>query len=125
MTGGDTFTIPFLTPNNASSSNPTVPLGATSFAAHASPISRPVAQLVIRPDEADLVSDLTRLYFSTVHCKQSSRQSEMYWIVPEPQAEFQDFGYLSFIHEADYWDRVDRGNCPVGLTLLMAANALR
>lgn len=32
---------------------------------------------------------------------------------------------MPFIHEAEFWDRFDRGSPPVGLTLLMAANALR
>jgi hypothetical protein len=36
-----------------------------------------------------------------------------------------DFGFLTFLHEADYWERSERGDIPVGLTLLMAANALR
>lgn len=36
-----------------------------------------------------------------------------------------DFGFLTFLHEADYWDRYERGDLPVGLTLLVAANALR
>jgi hypothetical protein len=36
-----------------------------------------------------------------------------------------DFGFLTFLHEADYWDRAERGDLPVGLTLLVAANALR
>jgi hypothetical protein len=36
-----------------------------------------------------------------------------------------DFGFLTFLHEADYWERSERGDLPVGLTLLMAANALR
>jgi len=36
-----------------------------------------------------------------------------------------DFGFLTFLHEADYWERSERGDLPAGLTLLMAANALR
>jgi len=36
-----------------------------------------------------------------------------------------DFGFLTFLHEADYWERSERGDLPVGLTLLIAANALR
>ncbi|RSH84104.1 hypothetical protein EHS25_005349 [Saitozyma podzolica] len=49
------------------------------------------------------VRELVKLYFSTVH----------------------HFGYLSFIHEADYWERFEQGRVPEGLTLLMAASALR
>jgi hypothetical protein len=36
-----------------------------------------------------------------------------------------DFGFLTFLHEADYWERSERGDLPAGLTLLMAANTLR
>ncbi|KAK8846506.1 hypothetical protein IAR55_005592 [Kwoniella newhampshirensis] len=49
------------------------------------------------------LKDLVRLYFATVH----------------------HFGYLSFIHEADFWELEEQGRAPKGLSLLMAAHALR
>lgn len=61
------------------------------------------------------VRDLVKLYFSTVHREYTSP-----WVPNGP-----DFGYLSFIHEADYWERFEQGRVPEGLTLLMAASALR
>lgn len=67
------FNIPFLTPNAIGSSSS---MGPPPIGAHASPISRSIGQIVIRPDEMDFVSDLTRLYFSTVHCK--SNVSDIY-----------------------------------------------
>ncbi|WWC91439.1 uncharacterized protein L201_006385 [Kwoniella dendrophila CBS 6074] len=54
----------------------------------------------IHPNE---VKELVRLYFRTVH----------------------HFGYLSFIHEADYWEMEEHGRAPEELTLLMAAHAIR
>jgi hypothetical protein len=62
-----------------------------------------------------MINDLVRLYFTTVHSKFSLENVGL--IV--------DFGFLTFLHEADYWERSERGDLPVGLTLLMAANALR
>jgi hypothetical protein len=62
-----------------------------------------------------MINDLVRLYFTTVHCKFSLQDIGL----------MVDFGFLTFLHEADYWERSERGDLPVGLTLLMAANALR
>lgn len=67
-----------------------------------------------------MIAELVRLYFSTVHCK-----CPEYRVLSRLLTAWPDFGYLSFVHEADFWDRFDKGNPPVGLTLLMAANALR
>jgi hypothetical protein len=78
------------------------------------PTSHP-AGLCIRAEEQAMINDLVRLYFTTVHCK-------LYLQVPGLMI---DFGFLTFLHEADYWERSERGDRPVGLTLLMAANALR
>ncbi|WVW82600.1 hypothetical protein I302_104611 [Kwoniella bestiolae CBS 10118] len=67
---------------------------------------------IIGPTSSSLISegksvsdmkDLVRLYFRTVH----------------------HFGYLSFVHEADYWELEERNRAPEDLRLLMAAHAVR
>ncbi|WRT68171.1 uncharacterized protein IL334_005146 [Kwoniella shivajii] len=58
---------------------------------------------ILPQSEVGELKELVRLYFRTVH----------------------HFGYLSFIHEADYWELEERQRAPEGLTYLMAAHAVR
>jgi hypothetical protein len=61
----------------------------------------------------DELRPLLRLYFVTVHRELDA------------DAANGEFGYLSFIHEVDFWERYEQGLVPEDLVLIMAANALR
>ncbi|WWD00966.1 hypothetical protein V866_007904 [Kwoniella sp. B9012] len=63
----------------------------------------PSSSMTLRRNSAAELDDLIKLYFRTVH----------------------HFGYLSFVHEADYWELKDRSCAPEDLSLLMAAHAVR
>ncbi|KAK6903352.1 hypothetical protein I203_106855 [Kwoniella mangroviensis CBS 8507] len=63
----------------------------------------PSSSMTLVGNSAGGLNDLIKLYFRTVH----------------------HFGYLSFVHEADYWELKERNCAPEDLSLLMAAHAVR
>ncbi|WWD08242.1 hypothetical protein V865_006353 [Kwoniella europaea PYCC6329] len=67
------------------------------------PEATPSSSMTLVGNSASELNDLIKLYFRTVH----------------------HFGYLSFVHEADYWELKDRNCAPEDLSLLMAAHAVR
>ncbi|OCF70992.1 hypothetical protein I204_08228, partial [Kwoniella mangroviensis CBS 8886] len=62
----------------------------------------PSSSMTLVGNSAGGLNDLIKLYFRTVH----------------------HFGYLSFVHEADYWELKERNCAPEDLSLLMAAHAV-
>jgi len=72
---------------------------------------------LFQPSELGTIKQLLILYFKTVH--------RVWFIATLDHYLTADFGYFSFIHEIDFWERFDRNEVPEELSLLMAANALR
>jgi hypothetical protein len=95
--------------------------------AYAFLIQRHIADLLHRSNNSSrrAMYPSGRAGYDQRSCSLVLQYSSLYVPKPGPIGLMVDFGFLTFLHEADYWERFERGDIPVGLTLLMAANALR